>query len=175
MYLGKTAIAVFRPVDHDWRILRSSDQQVRVVHLGSITDKLVPADYDGDGQADIAVWRPSDQTWHILQSSDNKPAFPTPRLCCLLDFSIGSLIAHFAPNERNTSSTLRSSGGRNPILISGSINISHLTARGYSLQLGEMFIELWFLFRAGPWFQSVGCFTSTIFPRQGHITLGKTA
>ena len=40
--------------------------------FGLSTDKLVPADYDGDGKADIAVFRPSLGRWMILNStSDN--------------------------------------------------------------------------------------------------------
>ncbi|HEX8369973.1 MAG TPA: FG-GAP-like repeat-containing protein [Pyrinomonadaceae bacterium] len=37
---------------------------------GLLSDKLVPADYDGDRKADIAVWRPSEGNWYIVQSSD---------------------------------------------------------------------------------------------------------
>ena len=44
---------------------------MKVVRFGLPTDKLVPADYDGDGKADVAVWRPSDGYWYRLNSRDN--------------------------------------------------------------------------------------------------------
>ena len=37
--------------------------------FGLATDRTVPRDYDGDGQADVAVFRPSDATFYILQST----------------------------------------------------------------------------------------------------------
>ena len=42
------------------------------VKWGMATDKIVPADYDGDGSIDAAVWRPSNATWLIRRSSDAK-------------------------------------------------------------------------------------------------------
>lgn len=53
-----------------WFILQSSNNTLRVERFGLPTDKLVPADYDGDTKADIAVWRPSDGFWYYLNSSN---------------------------------------------------------------------------------------------------------
>jgi hypothetical protein len=36
---------------------------------GTITDRLVTGDFDGDARSDIAVYRPSDGTWQYLRSS----------------------------------------------------------------------------------------------------------
>jgi hypothetical protein len=40
------------------------------LNWGLASDKLTPADFDGDLKTDIAVWRPSTQTWFILRSSN---------------------------------------------------------------------------------------------------------
>lgn len=69
---GKTDVAVFRPSDGRWYILKSSTNSLVAAQWGLSTDKLVPADYDLDGKTDIAVWRPSDGTWYILKSSDGQ-------------------------------------------------------------------------------------------------------
>jgi hypothetical protein len=75
---GKADLAVFRsdnqfPGSTDintWFILQSSNNSMRVEHFGLPNDRLVPADYDGDGRADIAVWRPSNGFWYRINSSD---------------------------------------------------------------------------------------------------------
>lgn len=66
---GKADIAVFRPSNGVWYILRSSDGGFTAIQFGLGTDKLVPGDYDGDGKADIAVIR--DGNWYVLRSADN--------------------------------------------------------------------------------------------------------
>ncbi|HLM62491.1 MAG TPA: VCBS repeat-containing protein [Pyrinomonadaceae bacterium] len=76
---GKSDVAVYRygtfntqpDQINTWFILQSSDGRVRNVRFGLPTDRLVPADYDGDGKADIAVWRPSDGYWYRINSRDN--------------------------------------------------------------------------------------------------------
>lgn len=40
-------------------------------NYGAANDKIVPADYDGDGKMDYAVWRPSTQIWYVWKSSTN--------------------------------------------------------------------------------------------------------
>ncbi|MCA1625525.1 MAG: VCBS repeat-containing protein [Acidobacteria bacterium] len=77
---GKDDLAVFRAEPYSgevsgtgvgvWLILQSSNGEKRVEHFGLPTDRIVPADYDGDGKADIAVYRPSNGFWYRLNSSD---------------------------------------------------------------------------------------------------------
>ncbi len=80
---GLTDIAVWRPSNGFWYVHRSIDGKFFSIQWGRIPvspppgfisfvsdDVPVPADYDGDGQADFAVWRPDSGVWYILQSSD---------------------------------------------------------------------------------------------------------
>lgn len=47
-----------------WHILNSSDGSYVGVQFGRGEDRIVPADFDGDGKTNIAVWRPSNGTWY---------------------------------------------------------------------------------------------------------------
>jgi hypothetical protein len=74
---GKADLAVYRYFTfpgstevNTWFILQSSSGAIRVERFGLPTDRLVPADYDGDGKADIAVFRPADGFWYRINSSD---------------------------------------------------------------------------------------------------------
>ena len=67
----QTDVAVFRPSNGTWYILRSSDGTLQQIQWGASGDVPVPGDFDGDGKADLAVFRPSTGKWYILRSSDN--------------------------------------------------------------------------------------------------------
>jgi hypothetical protein len=66
---AKADVAVWRPANGTWYILKSSDAMLQTVNWGVPGDLPVPADYDGDGKADVAVYRPSSGTWYIINSS----------------------------------------------------------------------------------------------------------
>jgi uncharacterized delta-60 repeat protein len=69
---GKSDLAVFRPSDTNWHILKSSNNNYSATTFGLSDDKLVPADYDRDGITDFAIFRPSDGFWYILNSLTNQ-------------------------------------------------------------------------------------------------------
>ncbi|MGD9631004.1 MAG: FG-GAP repeat domain-containing protein [Pyrinomonadaceae bacterium] len=64
--------ALFSPAKGVWYTNSSDGCAFVAIRWGMTTDKLVPADYDGDGQVDAAVWRPTSGTWFIRRSSDAK-------------------------------------------------------------------------------------------------------
>jgi uncharacterized delta-60 repeat protein len=65
----KTDLAVFRPSDGNWYILKSASSSISTVQFGQTGDVPAPSDYDGDGRADTAVFRAGN--WYILNSSNN--------------------------------------------------------------------------------------------------------
>jgi hypothetical protein len=66
---GKADIAVFRPSDTSWYVLKSSDSGFSGTQFGIFSDKLAPADFNGDGKTDISVFR--DGMWYRMNSSTN--------------------------------------------------------------------------------------------------------
>jgi uncharacterized delta-60 repeat protein len=64
---AKADVSVYR--NGTW-YLSNSTSGISIVQFGLASDKIVPADYDGDGEMDIAVFRPSDGNWYSLNSHD---------------------------------------------------------------------------------------------------------
>jgi hypothetical protein len=59
-----------------WYVLRSSDATVQAPQFGVGGDRVVTADYDGDGNANFAVFRPSTGVWYTsLNAAANYDAF----------------------------------------------------------------------------------------------------
>lgn len=71
---SKADIAVYRPFERNWYILRSGSSTGAVYQWGDATDIPVPGDYDGDGRTDVAVFRPSQGNWFVVRSSNSTGA-----------------------------------------------------------------------------------------------------
>ncbi len=63
---NKADVSVFRSSDGVWYQLNST-AGFSATQFGSSTDKIVPADYDGDGKTDYAVWR--EGVWYLQRST----------------------------------------------------------------------------------------------------------
>ncbi len=63
---NKADISVFRPNGGNWYI-QGSQSGFTGAQFGDTNDKLVPADYDGDGKTDLAVYRSG--TWYLQRST----------------------------------------------------------------------------------------------------------
>ncbi|HEX9928603.1 MAG TPA: FG-GAP-like repeat-containing protein [Pyrinomonadaceae bacterium] len=65
----KDDVSVFRPSGGTWYFLKSAANTFQGIQFGVSTDRLAPADYDGDGKADIAVFR--NGFWYLIKSRTN--------------------------------------------------------------------------------------------------------
>jgi uncharacterized delta-60 repeat protein len=64
----KADLSVFRPSSGVW-YSNGSRGQFKAVHFGTASDRITPADYDGDGVVDYSVYR--DGIWYQLLSGTN--------------------------------------------------------------------------------------------------------
>lgn len=67
---GRADLAVYRPTGGVWHSLNSFDGSYTPVQFGISSDKIAPADFDGDGKTDRTVFR--DGIWYVFRSSDNQ-------------------------------------------------------------------------------------------------------
>jgi subtilisin family serine protease len=70
---GRADISVFRPENGTWYLL-NSQTGFSAVQFGISSDRIVPADYDGDGKTDLAVYRGG--TWFLQRSRDGFRSIP---------------------------------------------------------------------------------------------------
>ena len=69
---GNNEFALFNPSKGVWYTNSADGCAFTAVKWGMGSDRLVPADFDGDGTLDAAVWRAESATWLIRRSSDAK-------------------------------------------------------------------------------------------------------
>ncbi|HLM03051.1 MAG TPA: FG-GAP-like repeat-containing protein [Pyrinomonadaceae bacterium] len=63
----KADLSVWRPANGDWYIINSGANTFTGFKFGQVGDRIVPADYDGDGRTDTAVYRGG--TWYLNRTS----------------------------------------------------------------------------------------------------------
>lgn len=69
---GGSEYALFNPEKGVWYANSADGCAFAAVKWGVGTDKIVPADFDGDRTLDAAVWRAKSGTWFVRRSSDAK-------------------------------------------------------------------------------------------------------
>jgi hypothetical protein len=67
---AKADLAIFRPSDSKWWILKSNGGFTTQAFGIANTDFMTPGQFDNDGKADIAVWRDTTGQWFWLNSSN---------------------------------------------------------------------------------------------------------
>jgi subtilisin-like proprotein convertase family protein len=67
----KSDISTFRPSNGAWYVNQSNNNSLYAVAFGQSGDKIVPADFTGDGATDVAVFRPSNNTWYVFDTTNN--------------------------------------------------------------------------------------------------------
>jgi len=66
---AKADIAIYRPSNGNWFILRSENLSFYSFPYGTTGDVPSPGDYDGDSKFDAAVFRPASSTWFATLST----------------------------------------------------------------------------------------------------------
>lgn len=63
---SKADLGVFRASEGSWYSFSSETQTSGTTRWGNASDRLVPADYDGDGLTDLGIFR--DGVWYVKET-----------------------------------------------------------------------------------------------------------